>query len=81
MTLPDRNEVLRLGRELRRRRRALGLTQAELAALCNVGNRFVSELENGKPSLEIARVLKVLEAVGLDLTLRPRDWERIDASR
>ncbi len=81
MSLPNSNEILHMGRELRRRRRALGLTQAELAALCNVGNRFVSELENGKPSLEIGRVLKVLEAVGLGLTLRPRDWERIDAPR
>jgi len=71
--------MVRLGRLLRRRRKALGLTQAELAAMSGVGNRFVSELENGKPSLEMGRALTVLESAGLTIELKPRSWDRIDA--
>lgn len=64
----------RLGRLVRRQRRKIGLRQAELASLAGVGSRFVSELENGKPSLEIGRVFKVIEAVGLSIAVRPRSW-------
>ena len=38
---------------------ALGMTQSDASALCNVGIRFLSELENGKPTLQIDKVLKV----------------------
>lgn len=57
----------RLGRLVRDRRRELGLTQVELAGLCNVGPRFIGELERGKRTLELGRVLKVLDRLGLEL--------------
>lgn len=65
-----------IGRAVRRERRALGLTQTELAGLCGVGVRFVSELEGGKPSLEIGRALHVLHHLGLDLYVKQRRWPR-----
>ena len=65
-----------IGRAVRRERRALGLTQTELAGLCGVGGRFVSELEGGKPSLEIGRALHVLHHLGLDLDVKQRRWPR-----
>ncbi|GBE10344.1 helix-turn-helix protein [bacterium BMS3Abin12] len=40
-----------IGRCIRARRKAQGATQAEFAALCGVGVRFISELENGKPTM------------------------------
>ena len=63
-----------LGDILRQQRKAQGATQAELAALCGVGVRFISELENGKPTIELGKVLQVLQCVGLELSLRPRGW-------
>ena len=63
-----------IGRCARARRKAQGATQAELAALCGVGVRFVSDLENGKPTAELARVLKVLGCLGLEVVIRPRGW-------
>lgn len=48
------------------------MRQAELAALAGVGVRFLSELENGKPSAEIGKALVVLRRLGLDLLIRPR---------
>jgi len=40
--------------------------------MAGVGRRFVSELENGKETLEIGRVLKVCQALGIDLVARKR---------
>ena len=41
-------------------RKKLNLTQETLAQLCNVGTRFISDVENGKPTCEIEKVLKVM---------------------
>jgi HTH-type transcriptional regulator / antitoxin HipB len=66
-------ELETLGRAIRRRRRQLKLTQAELAGLCGVGVRFVSELESGKPGLEFGRAVHVMQQLGLELELRSRE--------
>lgn len=57
---------------VRNKRKKDGLTQAEAAALCGVGTRFLSDVENGKDSLHFAKVLKVLEGLGLVLKIRER---------
>lgn len=40
------------------------MTQAELAALAGVGVRFVSDLENGKPTLRLETLNAVLRVFG-----------------
>lgn len=60
------------GAALRRARRRQGLTQAQLADLAAVGIRFVSELERGKATVELARALRVLGACGVDVYLVDR---------
>lgn len=49
-------------------RKALGLTQRDLALAAGVGERFVVELEAGKPTAQLGRALRVAQAVGLRLT-------------
>lgn len=61
-----------IGKEVRSRRKELGLTQAEAAGLCNTGIRFFSELENGKPTLEIDKVLNVLNMLGYKIILEDK---------
>ena len=63
-----------LARKVRRQRRLSRLTQTELAGLAGVGLRFVSDLENAKPGLEIGRVLRVTRMLGLQLSVAPRVW-------
>ncbi len=46
-----------LGRLVRKVREGRGLSQQEFADLAGVGRRFLSELENGKPTLELGKVL------------------------
>ena len=59
-----------IGNAIRQRRQEMKLTQAEAAALCNVGIRFLSELENGKTTLHLGKVMQVLRAFGLMTVLK-----------
>ena len=61
-----------LGAAIRGRRLELELTQEELADVARVSLRFLSELERGKESAQYAGVRRVLDALGLDLYLKPR---------
>ncbi|MEA5423749.1 helix-turn-helix transcriptional regulator [Synechococcus sp. CCY9202] len=58
-----------LGGSLRVARKALGLTQADLALAAGVGLRFVVELEAGKPTVRLGLVLRVIDALGGSLQL------------
>lgn len=68
------HSVNSLGKILQQKRKQASLTQAELAALSGVGNRFISDLENGKPTLEIAKVFSVIAALGLELQIHLKGW-------
>jgi len=61
-----------LGAAIRSARKAAGLRQAEAALLCGVGVRFLSDLENGKETVRMGTVLKVIASLGLALALAPR---------
>lgn len=58
-----------IGEAIRNRRKELGLNQADVAMGCHVGTRFLSDLENGKETAEIGKVLMVLQMLGIDVTL------------
>lgn len=58
-----------LGDALRTARKQLSLTQPQLAMAAGVGLRFVVELEAGKPTVRLAQVLRVIEALGGEFTL------------
>ncbi len=70
------DNVALLGAVVRAKRRSLGLTQAEAAALSGVGNRFLSELERGKASCELGKSLQVLTRLGVEVMLQPRGAKR-----
>ena len=57
-----------LGKAIAEARRALGLTQRELALAINSGERFIVDLEAGKPTAQLAKALAAARAVGLNLT-------------
>ncbi|MHB8637930.1 MAG: type II toxin-antitoxin system Y4mF family antitoxin [Fimbriimonadaceae bacterium] len=64
----DTEQVSRsLGVAVRDRRKALGLTQAELAGLAGCGPLFVIELERGKPTIRVDKLIAVLVVLGLQL--------------
>ena len=61
-----------LGRAIRAQRTTLGYTQAQVAALCNTGVRFISDIENGKETAECGKVLLVANSLGIDLVAQVR---------
>ena len=71
------NSPKALGRKIRQLRREQGVTQAQLAGLANTGVRFVSDLENGKETCQLGKMLRVLSTLGVDFDVRsPYDKDR-----
>jgi HTH-type transcriptional regulator / antitoxin HipB len=60
-----------IGRLVRETRKGLGVTQKELALTSGTGLRFIIELEKGKETAEIGKVLTILQTLGIQLTLTP----------
>ena len=58
-----------IGSLVRQARKAQKLNQADLALTAGTAPRFISDLENGKPSCQIEKVLTVLQALGIEITL------------
>ena len=45
---------------------------ATISAFGNLGMRFLSELERGKATAELGKVLKALQTLGLEVVIQPR---------
>lgn len=56
-----------LGAFVRQQRKDRRLTQIDVAELAEVSDRFLRELEHGKPTVEIGKVIDVLAVLGYDL--------------
>ncbi len=65
--------ILDLSALVRGRRRALGLSQAELADRANVSRQWISAFEQGRPGSELRLILRLLEALELRLSIDPRE--------
>lgn len=63
-----------IGWRVRQKRKEDGLNLGDAAALCGVGYRFLSELENGKPTAELGKMLQVLAGLGLEVYIGPKEW-------
>jgi y4mF family transcriptional regulator len=55
------------GVAVREKRRGLGWTQTELASRSGTGERFIVELESGKPSCQLEKALIVARTVGIEI--------------
>jgi len=63
-------------------RKTQGLDQQTTALLTGNGTTFMSEFENGKATVELGRVLKVLEELGIFVELDlPIDESALTASQ
>ena len=61
--------TLEIGKVVRDSRKAQHVTQKDLALTSGVGLRFISDLENGKASCEIGKVLIVLQTLNINIKL------------
>lgn len=72
----DQPVVLRtaadIGQVVRAQRQSQGLRQIDLAGLGNTGNRLIVDIEKGKPTVQLQKVLDVLELLGLEVMVRSK---------
>lgn len=64
---PKGYNMTRLAKYVKEKRKAFGLTQADLSQKSGVGLRFVRELEQGKETLRLDKVNQVLALFGAEM--------------
>jgi y4mF family transcriptional regulator len=60
---------IEIGQLIRSRREARGLTQAALAKQLGASRKWVMEMEGGKTTAEIGRILQALAVLGVALSV------------
>jgi HTH-type transcriptional regulator/antitoxin HipB len=63
-----------LGAAIRHYRRQAGLSQAELAERTGLHRSYLSELERGRETEQVKRVIRILKELGVRMTLEKADW-------
>lgn len=63
-----------LGDAIKHYRSEAGLTQAQLAAQSGLQRSYLSEMESGKETEQLRRLLRVLRQLGVRMTLDRADW-------
>lgn len=58
-----------IGDIVRTTRKILGVTQQSVALTSGTGSRFIIDLEKGKETCELGKVLTVLNTLGIKITL------------
>jgi HTH-type transcriptional regulator / antitoxin HipB len=60
-----------IGELVKATRKSLAVTQKDLAMTSGTGLRFIIELEKGKPTCQLSKVLTVLNTLGVTMKLTP----------
>ena len=63
-----------VGPAIRQYRADAGLTQAQLAEMAGLNRSYLSELEQGKETEQMRRILRILKLLGVRATLKKADW-------
>jgi len=66
------NSAKKAGEIVSRYRKMQELTQVELAGLAQTGVRFISELENGKGTVQFDKVMHILDLLGIEVIAKER---------
>lgn len=61
-----------LGRLAGETRARLGLTQLALHDYTKLNRRFIGEVEHGKETAQLGKVMTMLESMGLEMVIRPK---------
>ena len=66
------NNSKELGAMLRARRKELGYTQSYISAFTGLSISFISDVENGKKSVELDKTIQLASILGIDVKLETR---------
>ncbi|HCC86009.1 MAG TPA: transcriptional regulator [Porphyromonadaceae bacterium] len=67
---------MNLANFVKEKRKAVKLTQSELAEKAGVGLRFIREMEQGKETLRLDKVNQVLQLFGYEVGAVPKTFEQ-----
>ena len=60
------------GKKVKERRKRLGYTQKYISDFTGLSVTFISDLENGKKTIELGKALMLANMLGLDVEIRER---------
>lgn len=60
------------GSQLKQRRKQYKYTQKDVSKFLGVSASFISDLENGKKSIELDKAIQVATILGIDITMTDR---------
>jgi transcriptional regulator with XRE-family HTH domain len=63
-----------LGAAIRHYRKEAGISQAELAERAGLHRTYLSNIESGKETEQVRRILRILRQLGVRMTLDRADW-------
>lgn len=63
-----------VGPAIRRYRKEAGLSQGQLAEMAGLNRTYLSDLEQGKETEQVRRILRVLKLLGVRAVLQKADW-------
>ena len=67
------NNTKTLGETIRARRKELHYTQAYLAEFTGLSVTFISDVERGKTTAEIEKIIRLINGLGLNLLVEKRE--------
>ncbi|MBX9724939.1 MAG: helix-turn-helix domain-containing protein [Candidatus Obscuribacterales bacterium] len=70
-----------LGQLIREARQALGLRQKDVAAFSDCGERFIVDLENGKPTCQIGKALHVALMLGISFSAKVPTGDQVQGRK
>ncbi|MBQ3662681.1 MAG: helix-turn-helix transcriptional regulator [Clostridia bacterium] len=65
-------DAKQFGEAVRKRRKTLGYTQMFLCEFSGLSVSFLSDLENGKATIELEKAIRVANLLGMDCSLSVR---------
>jgi len=60
------------GLVVKERRKQLGYTQAYISEVTGISTSFISDLENGKKTVELGKAIFIANLLGLDIEMKVR---------
>ena len=66
------NNCKELGKLIRKQRKSLGYTQVYVSESTGLSTTFISDVENGKPTCELEKTLRLMQLMALDVEVTPR---------
>ena len=69
MKVTDSNSF---GAAIKNKRKKLGYTQKYISEFTGISTSFLSDLENGKKTIELDKALRIANLLGLDVELNER---------